>query len=374
MVKPLVYNNTNTFLNTMTYYFTTTRENSETRWDYAERARNGKRRPPTKYLRQIVEGSGMPNSAQWIGQTLIPLSHDQHPKTLAKLMSGLNKDINDAASAALTLLDGKGSVGMIANRLVTIGKIALAIKKMDLTAAFRYFGHTGAKFTTRRGVTKLNKPIPGLPQSRKWVKKGIKDASSAWLEFTFGWSPLVQDVRQQMKVLERDYLVYQPIRKTVNRNDINRTKVYMFEDVFAQLDTRMTFKGLISVKNPNSDLMNRLGFSDPLQVAWDFIPFSFVADWALNVNGWLKNMNTFANVDVKNPTLSTTSVNYYHASYRDYWAPGWPYKTLDGSYRYFRREITLPQNPPLSAYWHVPEPSLWLATTASALIASIKIK
>lgn len=358
----------------MTHYFTTTREDTETRWDRAERARNGVKRPPTRYLRQKVKGNGMPNSAQYVSQILIPIDHANHPKVTAKLLTGLNGDINDAAAAALTLLDSKGSVSMIANRLVQLGKIALAVKRMDLTGAMKYFGHTGAKFTTRRGVTKLNKPIPGVPMSNKWAKKGIKDASSAWLEFTFGWSPLVQDVKQQMKVLERDYIVNETIRRSSTGHSTNNSRVYMFEEVYTSTDTRIGFKAQIQVKNPNADLMNRLGFSDPLQVAWDFIPFSFVADWALNVNGWLKNMNTFANVDVKNPCLTTKSMSRIRASYRDWWVPGAPYRTLDGEYLIFRREITLPQNPPLSAYWHVPEPSLWLATTASALLASIKLK
>jgi hypothetical protein len=46
--------------------------------------------------------------------------------------------------------------------------------------------------------------------------------------------------------------------------------------------------------NPNLGLASRMGLVNPLSIAWEVVPFSFVVDWFLPVGNFLENLTSLA--------------------------------------------------------------------------------
>jgi hypothetical protein len=70
----------------------------------------------------------------------------------------------------------------------------------------------------------------------------------------------------------------------------------------------------ISVDNPNVALLEMLGLLNPLSIAWELVPWSFVADWMFNISGYLDSWSAFAGLGLqeayttKGQTTNWTSV------------------------------------------------------------------
>jgi hypothetical protein len=56
-----------------------------------------------------------------------------------------------------------------------------------------------------------------------------------------------------------------------------------------------------TVNNPNTLLMNQMGFINPASIAWEAVPFSFVVDWFANVGQVLNSATDFVGLSMKNP-------------------------------------------------------------------------
>jgi len=57
-------------------------------------------------------------------------------------------------------------------------------------------------------------------------------------------------------------------------------------------------RGEVKISNPNVAIANQMGFVNPLSVAWEAVPFSFVVDWFANVGQCLSAMTDFAGFSV----------------------------------------------------------------------------
>lgn len=152
---------------------------------------------------------------------------------------------------------------------------------------------------------------PPRRNRQKWVlgddaKKTNKALSNLWLEWHFGLSPLIKDCQEAMKVLT------DPIPKTVIKGSSEEFVRYLrtMEDPANpgtfRADygvTRVRFRqGMnIAITNPNLGLAGQLGLVNPASLAWEIIPFSFVADWFVNVGDWLQGFSDFAGMNMDSP-------------------------------------------------------------------------
>jgi hypothetical protein len=131
--------------------------------------------------------------------------------------------------------------------------------------------------------------------------KATKDISSNWLQLQYGWLPLLADVENAAQFaahhlnwpLQKVYrvAVKQRTGSFANSSPSNilipslthgDTDVLGFGYEFL---TRKSIKATISEKN----VPQLAGLTDPLSVAWELMPYSFVVDWFVPIGSWLSN-------------------------------------------------------------------------------------
>lgn len=186
---------------------------------------------------------------------------------------GLRSQIGKQASLALTLLDLPKSIEMIRNRSLQLISAVRDVRRGNVAGALR---HLGAE--SSRHNDKLIKRLK------------VKDPASSWLEINFGWKPLISDIYQACDVLQNEF-DFTSVRSS-SKGSLAKRIVHSSDVVESYIvDYRVISGGHVRVTNPNLFLATQLGLTNPVAVAWDFIPFSFVVDWFLPVNSFLKSFS-----------------------------------------------------------------------------------
>lgn len=142
-----------------------------------------------------------------------------------------------------------------------------------------------------------------INKRRRW---STKDPAGRWLEVQFGWTPLVSDIKglydlSQSQLRERAQLF------SAERNLVEE---YSGEPICARTstmpeETSVLFYGTrgtsvkLYARVRDSDIANltSLGLSDPAQVLWASVPFSFVVDWVLPVGSYLEALGAVKGLD-----------------------------------------------------------------------------
>lgn len=182
----------------------------------------------------------------------------------------------------------------------------------------------------------------GKPPRRnrnKWVlpdypKKTNVSVSNLWLEWHFGWSPLIDDCQKAAKVLT------DPLPKTKIRGSAETFVRYNSQWIqtgppntthTTSIVTRVRNRqgALVGITNPNVALAGQLGLLNPAALAWEIVPFSFVVDWFVNVGDWLQGFTDFAGMTLLYP-YSTVHLWSYH-TYSQVNPGGWGLNPSSGS-------------------------------------------
>lgn len=149
------------------------------------------------------------------------------------------------------------------------------------------FARRAAEFAARRGR--------GL--SRKQI---LKLFSSKWLEYRYGWLPLLYSaedlVRSLESELQKDDIVSGKSRVVTDLSDTEvKSQYFPSTGTLSQTHTltgTRTYRGA-AYSTIGSPELAKSGL-DPLVTGWELIPFSFVVDWFVQVGTWLKAVSPFA--------------------------------------------------------------------------------
>lgn len=141
------------------------------------------------------------------------------------------------------------------------------------------------------------------------VRSAIKNANRAiagsWLEYSFGWMPLLHDINDAMEAASDRYKVKPPfeyVKATVSDKDMVSSSVFTnvvgpvswanYVDVVSQMD--VTFRGVVSIQT-NSPNVNRdlWGFSprDFVPTIWEVCPYSWLVDYFSNVQDVINGLS-----------------------------------------------------------------------------------
>lgn len=134
-----------------------------------------------------------------------------------------------------------------------------------------------------------------LPVDRGLVSRVSQRAADGWLEFTYGLSPLISDVRG---IAENIFGVIGNLLMTFKGVGYCKLDQRDKIDVGGGFTGNSTIKGIVKVTlgvqmKPGFDGGKQRWTSiNPLAVAWELTPLSFVYDWIVDLGGYMRNMET----------------------------------------------------------------------------------
>jgi len=130
-----------------------------------------------------------------------------------------------------------------------------------------------------------------------------KDLANNWLELQYGWKPLLQDIRDSMEALARYNLANANIKRvtgSATAEDKVTSDLALFEygtvvggKVITTTNSRFVYGLRYRVDNHLTSFLAQTGFTNPLSLAWEILPFSFVVDWFLPISNYLQTFSAW---------------------------------------------------------------------------------
>lgn len=136
----------------------------------------------------------------------------------------------------------------------------------------------------------------------KMRRMRVGDAANAYLEWTYGWKPLASSIYETGVQLQKQLLQPQRSKLTI---EVSKTDFDVSHDSIAYLpgvtietkyETSQRVRMVTNWKlgNDMNEAIASFTSLNPVAVAWELVPYSFVVDWAVDIGGYLRNLESAA--------------------------------------------------------------------------------
>jgi hypothetical protein len=238
-----------------------------------------------------------------------------HNRSIQNLSQSFSKT---RANLPVAAVEARQSIELVTQSAKRIATSLLLIRKGQFVKAATALGMSKPPKRlyatingTRRGIRVNGKQT--TDSRGRSIKGDIKftssDVTSNWLAYRYGWVPLLSDVHgslttayEHSRMVDKTicthygyasdtkyssaYSTTYTIPGTVNYPTARATLVCE-----NRLSSKYKVRARLLSKTASSSA--QLGLSNPLLVAWELVPFSFVADWFVNVGDILDGLSSF---------------------------------------------------------------------------------
>lgn len=234
---------------------------------------------------------------------------------------------------------------------------ALSLKNQDVhIGAALGESREAAAMITDRGyvlgkaiVAALRRDWSGVAKNlnMRRLAKAPQDISSAWLEYQYGWKPLMADIHGAWTALQGNFARDDQVMSTRSRESGTVTRTWNFSNTNnvtgvrkIQVDIQLRCEVGLCAKVQNSFIagLSSLGLVSPWEVTWELVPFSFVVDWFLPVGDAISALSAPAGLSF-----------------------------VDG---YETRSVHASWNGDLPAYWSASEPTIFVNAPSGGISAT----
>lgn len=226
---------------------------------------------------------GAPGSTEtyWVYNTTYPdRSQSWGANDDLKLLNRLSEKIKGHDfNAGIFAAEGHQAVATIRNSAVSLFDLYKGVKHGNIPEALRALGR----------ITGHKRPPRGFQ-----AKMTINDIAGAWLAIKYAWEPLIKDVYSAAKAIERmsdgeRLLKFSATNSIYGRyTDDSSSAIY---DVTWKKRSKIIYKLSIAPTEQRT-----WGLYDPVSIAWELVPFSFVIDWFIPVGQFLDSRSFFGSI------------------------------------------------------------------------------
>lgn len=241
----------------------------------------------------------------------------------------------ERAELGVTIAERQQAFSMIANRAKQLLTFGRSIARADFVGAVKSLN--------------LNAGDPRVQRIQSKWRKASHSFSSRYLEFHFGWSPLIGDIYSAGDILQQPFQDI-PVRGVKRMKWSWGYKSYgscgLQRDATHESSIIAVVGGRMEVTNHNLFLLNRMGLVNPATLALELIPFSFVGDWFVNFNQYLAQFTESVGVSFKDTYHTVVTRDVCFSKFLSQYIQGCAYY---GDYEtvsrrtHMRRTLGLPQ-------------------------------
>lgn len=127
-------------------------------------------------------------------------------------------------------------------------------------------------------------------------KGSVKSAGQAWLEYIYGWKPLVDDIYaaadESLRFVLNRYSTIEGhgLFKDTRYLTMDDGTNFVGRNIPVQIKNAVTI--VLTLDNQKTMDISRWGSLNPISIGWELMPYSFVVDWFFNVGQFLRNAET----------------------------------------------------------------------------------
>lgn len=219
-----------------------------------------------------------------------------------KAIRKLRENMAPSANLAQDLAQMSQTTNMIADSATRIAAALRDTKKGNFTGAASHLWHSRTpRFNQKHG-----------PPNHK------NSLADNWLAFQYGWKPLLQDIHESMDSLARlnlaSVLTYTARSSASSKF---RTEKDLFNNVAGhpitgyqseETECSVRYGVRYQIDNHLRAFLGQTGFTNPLNLAWEVLPYSFVADWFIPIGPYLESFSAWDGLTFVDGWTTTTTL------------------------------------------------------------------
>jgi len=247
----------------------------------------------------------MEKSGSWSGQeyeirsmTLdhaLPAGPSALPEASDKALKKLMSKISGGGNLALDFLEYGQFLNMVGTTMTRITGSVKQLKKGNIPGAVStLWGPTNPRFKGGRQPSKKH----SLAQN--------------WLEMQYGWKPLLDDIHGASVALARKNLDNVDVQRAIGKGGHQSEVVTPVSGIRTAgiisgsptvgkttvgTETIASYGVRYKVASQLTAFLAQTGFTNPINLAWEILPFSFVVDWFLPIGPFLESLSAFHGLD-----------------------------------------------------------------------------
>lgn len=216
---------------------------------------------------------------------------------LSRLIGPYGMNLSNRINSAESISTGNRTFRMIASSLSRVARAYISVKRGQFSsAAVTLFGDKKPRY--RKG---------GGPSAKKSV-------ASNWLEFQYGWKPLLNDIdyliKDHFKTFKDPSLRF--ARSSARRLSTTESDImgplrvslasvdpYKVGILVRTTETRVAYGISFKLSDPDKQFRAQTGLTSPVSLAWELLPFSFVVDWLYPIGPYLESLSAFEGLEFK---------------------------------------------------------------------------
>lgn len=290
------------------------------------------RYPDGVIAREGADGIGFKGLAK-IGLR-VGLDGNTANKALSKLVDQMRGHQFNAGIAVAT---GHQTLGTLVGLVGSLVNGIRSLKRGDVENAVRHF--------TR---SLHARPVDAIRRRQKALSQD--DVTSLWLSTQYAWGPLLNDIYESAKAVEKRYSpngkappVTFKVRATSPVTVLDHALEGQNRAGLSPFSHVVKVEYRVEVLENRCGLADELGLTNPALVAWDAFPWSFVLDWAVPIGAYLDNRGYLGNftlqvhrtvyevatADIRNWKCKIPWVGSHHHPHTSSCCPAWPTTPLE---------------------------------------------
>lgn len=202
---------------------------------------------------------------------------------------------NNTANLAEDLATSMMTLKLLTNSVSRLSAASQLLLNGNLKAYAQLIGQANSKsFLRKEGFARRN------------AVAGTNLLAELWLEYRYGWLPLLNSISSSMGAFSQ-YMARNPriVSVSASAKETTRSTVDIFFNPSSPLppakvgsEQRVTTTKLrmglhYHASSPMVALFSQLGLTNPVALGWELVPFSFVVDWFLTIGQAFNALSAF---------------------------------------------------------------------------------